>query len=132
VRDARDTLGHYPPVCYPGQGWKVESTAAQDWTGANREVHGMEYQFSRADAAGTSYLVVDDFMMLPDGQTCRDMDSVERSAQDRKRKFFGAAQVQVVFGGEFSSARRREIVESFLRYAEPAFKVISTGVPHEQ
>src|SRR5688572_8658902 len=24
VRDARDVLGHYPPVCYPGQGWMTQ------------------------------------------------------------------------------------------------------------
>ena len=26
VRDARDVLGHYPPVCYPGQGWRARAS----------------------------------------------------------------------------------------------------------
>jgi hypothetical protein len=132
VRVARDTLGHYPPICYPGQGWKIQSAEPVDWNGAGRIVHGTEYIFTRGDEAGNARLVVDNFLMLPDGQTCRDMDAVEQAAQDRKRKFFGAAQIQVVHGGDVSARRRHQIVDSFVRYAEPAFEAISSGVKYEQ
>jgi hypothetical protein len=60
------------------------------------------------------------------------MDAVEQAAQDRKRKFFGAAQIQVVHGGDVSARRRHQIVDSFVRYAEPAFEAISSGVKYEQ
>jgi hypothetical protein len=136
VRDARDTLGHYPPICYPGQGWKMQSMTAVDFNGDHRLVHGTEYIFERGDdsagATAGGRLVVDNFLMLPDGRTCRDMDAVEQAAQDRKRKFFGAAQIQVVFGPDVSPDRRHQIVESFIRYAEPAFAAISSGGKYEQ
>jgi hypothetical protein len=134
VRDARDTLGHYPPVCYPGQGWRIQSATPADWSDQRRVVHGTEYVFARDRADGSAKLVVDNFLMLPGGQTCRDMDAVELAAQDRRRKFFGAAQVQLVFGGDALPARRRQVVERFLGYAEPAFEKIGAdvGEKHEQ
>jgi hypothetical protein len=30
-RDARDLLGHWPPVCYAGQGWVQELAAERQW-----------------------------------------------------------------------------------------------------
>ena len=124
VRDARDVLGHYPPVCYPGQGWKTQSATPLDWRAGTLLVQGTEYDFSRDRLEGGSRLYVDNFLILAGGETCRDMDGVERAAQDRQRKFFGAGQVQFVHDARTSAPRRREVVEEFLKATEPALQAI--------
>jgi hypothetical protein len=124
VRDARDVLGHYPPVCYPGQGWKTQSATSLDWNAGTLLVQGTEYEFTRDRLEGGSRIYVDNFLILAGGETCRDMDGVERAAQDRQRKFFGAGQLQFVHDARTTPRRRREIVEEFLKCSEPALYAI--------
>ena len=133
VRDARDVLGHYPPICYPGQGWKTVAATPIDWKAGALAVKGTEYEFSRDRLEGGSRLYVDNFLILAGGETCRDMDGVERAAQDRQRKFFGAGQVQFVHDARTTPQRRREIVEEFLKCSKPALQAIAGGgEKHEQ
>ena len=133
VRDARDVLGHYPPVCYPGQGWKTQQAAPIDWSVADMTIRGTGYEFGRDRLEGASRLYVDNFLILAGGETCRDMDGVELAAQDRSRKFFGAGQVQLVYDGRTTPQRRREISEEFLKSTEPALRAIAgDGEKHEQ
>jgi hypothetical protein len=133
VRDARDVLGHYPPVCYPGQGWKTQQATPVDWNVANLTIRGTEYEFGRDRLEGASRLYVDNFLILAGGETCRDMDGVELAAQDRSRKFYGAGQVQLVHDGRTTPQRRREISEEFLKSTEPALHaIVGDGEKHEQ
>jgi hypothetical protein len=133
VRDARDVLGHYPPVCYPGQGWKTQQATPVDWNVANLTIRGTEYEFGRDRLEGASRLYVDNFLILAGGETCRDMDGVELAAQDRSRKFYGAGQVQLVHDGRTTPQRRREISEEFLQSTEPALRaIVGDGEKHEQ
>jgi len=124
VRDARDVIGHYPPVCYPGQGWKTRSATPQDWRAGTLQMAGVEYDFVQERLEGALQLYVGNSLIFAGGETCRDMDGVERAAQDRKRKFFGAGQVQFVHGDRTTPVRRRQIVEEFLQSLEPALRAI--------
>src|SRR5688500_20316463 len=47
VKDARDLLGHYPPVCYPGQGWRTQSINEVQWNSGAAVVQGTQYEFQR-------------------------------------------------------------------------------------
>jgi hypothetical protein len=125
VRDTRDILGHYPPVCYPGQGWTVESARAHDWAYKQGDVQGTEYVMRRAGVAGDDRMTIDNFLILPGGGTYRDMQEGERAAQSRLRKVFGAGQFQFVAEGVTSDGRRRQIVEEFLRVCGPVVDAIS-------
>jgi hypothetical protein len=130
VKDARDLIGHYPPVCYAGQGWSRRSAEACDWSagaGGGGVVYGTEYEFTRGGSSlgRGADVVVDNFFVMRGGTTCRDMDGVERAAQDRQRKFYGAAQVQLVHNGASEPERRRELVEEFVRFLEPTLDAIS-------
>ena len=127
TRDARDILGHYPPVCYPGQGWTVESVVETDWGPQDKVAGGTAYTFSRGELAETVGLKVDNLLLLPDGTFCRNMDGVERVAQDRLRKSFGAAQIQLVYGGGVSQERQKQITEEFLRFAEQLVTTTGSG-----
>ena len=67
-------------------------------------------------------------MVLPDGQVCRDMDGVETAAQDYRRKFFGAAQVQIVTDTQWSDADREELFSQLVRAAGPLLREMRSGV----
>lgn len=128
VKQARDTLGHYPPVCYPGQGWTTQVAAPADYAAAGQTViNGTRYEFHRERLDGNTKLFVDNFFALRGGETCRDMTGIEQAAQDRQRKLFGAAQIQFVHQGSTSEQRRREIVEDFVRFSEPVLSAIRGG-----
>lgn len=131
VRDARDILGHYPPVCYPGQGWKPEGVRAVDWDAAwddsGRPVLGTQYAFGQDSLAGSRRVVVDNFLVLPDGTTCRDMDAVEAAAQDRLRKMFGAAQVQLLYDASIPPERRAAVTREFIEFSRPALSAVGAG-----
>src|ERR1044071_5301891 len=89
--DARDLVGHYPPVCYVNQGWTLRQKVTQDWTlDDGMKLYGMEYEFDRmafkpAEGLGAypTTIRVANFMILPDGnQIVRDMDAVRQAASD--------------------------------------------------
>jgi hypothetical protein len=128
VRDARDTIGHYPPVCYPGQGWTMEEARRTEWEAGERgAVSGMSYRFSQEGLEGGLQIVVDNFLVLPDGTTCRDMDGVESVAQDRLRKLFGTAQVQLIYSAAMPEERRKQITQEFIRYSRDLIDAASSG-----
>jgi hypothetical protein len=126
--DARDLIGHYPPVCYAAHGWSMRSKVR-----AERSVDGetfpvTDYAFTSTRVDRTSDLRIDNFMILPDGQICRDMDGVERAAQDYRRKHFGAAQVQLVTDSQWDEADRVELFGQVMRAAGPLLREIRRGV----
>ena len=99
VADSRKLVGHYPPVCYPGQGWRLESAEPRDWRARGLPVPGTLYTFSAVRHGAEQALRVANFMVLPTGRIGRDMADVEAVASDRSLMHFGAAEVQVVFEG---------------------------------
>jgi hypothetical protein len=127
VRDARDILGHYPPACYPGQGWNTETADPVVWLEQGAQINGTRYRFVRDRLQEDSQIVIDNFLLLPDGTTCSDMDAVESVAQDRLRKVFGAAQVQLVYSVRVSPDRQRQITEEFISHIEPMIMAASAG-----
>jgi hypothetical protein len=129
VRDARDILGHYPPVCYAGQGWTRDASQPVDWQLDDQEIHGTRYLFSSERSDRRSEIVVDNALFLPDGTTCRDMDGVDASARNNRLKFFGAAQVQVVYDSAVPAAERHVLFETFMRVARPVVEQLRMGVP---
>lgn len=112
--DARDLLGHYPPVCYPAHGWTLTGSWPHDWTLGERTVEGTAYTFTRGVLSEYDAITIYNFMVTPDGRTARDMEHVSRAAQDYRRKGYGAAQVQMVFPGNVSEQERDAIFATLL------------------
>ena len=69
--DARDILGHYPPVCYPSAGWVEQSREPKQWSVNGISIPGFEYRFAAVPASGLPSLVVMNTMLLPDGRLSR-------------------------------------------------------------
>jgi hypothetical protein len=131
--DARDLQGHYPPRCYPAQGQKLESSKPRTWHLNGMDINGMEYEFSKGDLGDEQ--VVYNFFITPcvpgvavshkelNGAICRDMDDVYTSGEDYQRRYFGAAEFQVVMSGAMSAEQRDE---AFVDLMTPVQNVIRT------
>jgi hypothetical protein len=126
--DARDLVGHYPPVCYPAHGQPLKSSQTRDWTIGRATITGMRYRFEGSDGPFGPETVVDNFMVLPNGRFGRDMDAATHVAWDRRLRRFGEAEVQVVTKGEMSDARRDEVFQDLMRSAMPLFDCVRNEV----
>lgn len=125
--DVRDLTPHYPPVCYPGRGLTLTKSQPRDWRLGARTVMGTEYQFESDSFQSNKNRIVENFMVLPDGRTCRDMSEVRKLAGLRTR-YFGAAQVQIVFSFDTPPDRRGEISDEIIKAYKPLLDVILSGV----
>jgi hypothetical protein len=125
--DARDLIGHYPPSCYPSQGWEQRASRMADSAVDGLGIEGMEYIFAsnRLDAA--SEVIVYNFMLLPNGSTCRDLNGLRSSAKDFRQRSFGAAQVQVLFDASVPVEKRRELVVTVVRAHRVLIDAILAG-----
>lgn len=126
-RDARDILGHYPPVCYPAHGWVQEDAVAREWNVEGLTIHGTEYIFAANSPSKSGRIAICNFMLLPQGGTVRDMQGVIAAAADSRRKLFGAAQVQVVMDAEVPRAERKAAFMELITAAAPTLKTILAG-----
>lgn len=110
--DARDMLGHYPPVCYPNSGWVAPTPAnvRSDSEGDNQRhlptveleingvpVHARVYEFSRMqDWTTQTSIRIFNFFVLGDGSTTYDFDRVSRRTNRLGASIHGIAQIQLV------------------------------------
>ena len=127
-RDARDMAGHYPPICYPANGWSEQQRERVTLRIGDRRLHAAEYQFQQQLPTRTNRMWVVNTLVLPDGRTTPEMSIVRRAAADYLTRFFGAAQIQMIFNGEVSASQRRALFERFLGELKPVLKAVSQGV----
>lgn len=126
-KDARDIYGHYPPICYPSQGMEQRSAEVFERTVAGQRLRGTEYHFA-GRSGGSGGLIVSNLIVMPDGRIAPDMEDVKEQAWDYVRRFYGAAQVQVVFTDpRLTSHEREQIFEEMTRAHMPLIKVIRDG-----
>lgn len=98
--DARDMIGHYPPICYPSSGW----LALEPQTGVDRSLQVLdhtfpmrEYCFSRArNFAGEDVIRVFNTFVLPDGLVTPNIEAINRQSERLAVTTRGVAQVQVI------------------------------------
>ena len=123
--------GHYPPVCYPANGWTPQTATKMKWTAAGKVLAGMEYEFAQVLPERSSTVTVDHLFVLPEGLAADDIKRVRKLASDYRRHFYGAGQIQVVFNDHIDATERQEITEVFLSASRTVIDAISSGVIHE-
>lgn len=123
--DARDMAGHFPPICYPNQGWILQRSEGRHWNVGDLPIDGMEYHFLRSPDSPAG-IVVRNFMILPDGTIAPDMDSVRQSTSVRRR-FYGAGQVQVICDAGVPPEDQEEIFTSLVKGHLPVITAILAG-----
>ena len=124
-KDARDIYGHYPPVCYPAHGMNERENLreAQELEVPSGPVPYTVYHFNRN---GQQLIVYN--CMIVRGEICRDMAVVEDRVGDYTRRFYGAAQLQVVFRGDrMEPSRQDQIFQEMIRYHLPIIEAIRSG-----
>jgi hypothetical protein len=125
--DARDLMGHYPPICYPSQGEEEleKQRVARIWHLPNMDIHGMEYHFAAKSPTDQDQTVYNFFVMplVPsltvshkelDGVICPDIDSVYTSGEDYQRRYYGATEFQLVTGPQMTPQKRDQALIDIL------------------
>jgi hypothetical protein len=134
--DARDMQGHYPPNCYPGQGFRLEETtdlgmdlAPQGSAlGAGRRLTGRRYLFSRTADLTTVSITVDNYLLVPGRGCVREMREVYAVGSDYARRHYGAAQIQIVMQNALvRPADRDRVARELLELARPVLEVLLEG-----
>ena len=97
--DARDMIGHYPPICYPSSGW-VRLPAPGDDLVLNLskgEIPVRVYRFRRAMENGTDETIrILSSFILPDGSATPNRDEINRRSERLALSVQGVAQVQII------------------------------------
>lgn len=131
---ATNMRGHYPPNCYPAQGYvEIGPAMPRTWKIDDFKIDGMEYHYERPNNP-QSLTVTYNFMILPEEGIKRDMKAIYESADDYQKSYYGAAQVQVVFGGALAEAstemrtQRDQILVELLSPGVGTLKLLTRGV----
>jgi hypothetical protein len=126
-QDARDLFGHYPPVCYAAHGFKLIESTVRDWLIDGLAIQGMVYTFSSTRPDEMTSMIIYDFMILPNGKTCRDMEGVYASARDPQRRQLGAAQLQILVSAIMPLEQRDALFLSLVQSNRQTIDAILAG-----
>jgi hypothetical protein len=126
-RDSRDMLGHYPPICYPGNGWTESAAVERTAAASHASYPAMQYDFSRVSNGQMALTTVIDFMILPDGRVVRTMEDLRHAARKNAARFYGAAQIQLIFDPDTPESERDQAAQAILDAAEPIIRDIQSG-----
>lgn len=126
--DARSLLGHYPPVCYPSQGWSELSSELKPVPPAYGSFDATCYAFGYDLMQQSSSLRVMHFTVLPDGRIAPNMELLETAARDRRYTFCGGASVQFIVDSGLSESEQNEAYEMLFQAASPWIEVVRAGL----
>ncbi len=126
-RDARDMNGHWPPNCYVNSGEDLIYTESRDWKVGGLIITGMEYHFLKTSATESTRTAVYNFLIVPGRGILRDMAGVRKAAEDYQRRFFGAAQFQLLMNADLSQQERDEIFTTLMEPCVPVIKTLMSG-----
>jgi hypothetical protein len=101
---AGDMENHWPPRCYPAMGYDLVGEWPRKWIVEGQTVDGVEYHFERRDRGRIVRQTVYNFMVLPEKGIQPDMKAISASAEDYQQRYYGAAQIQVVFAGALADS----------------------------
>jgi hypothetical protein len=124
-RDPRDMAGHYPPNCYPGNGWR-QSGAPDEVTCRveDEEFPLAEYRFSRTEHHRISSRLIYNLFVLPSEGVVTDMGQVRRATGDYRHRPYGAAQIQIIMDSSTPEAERQRILQDMMQVLTPVFDVL--------
>jgi hypothetical protein len=137
-KDARDMEGHYPPRCYPAEGDTLVRSEPRDWVIPDRisaqgrapgmTISGMEYEFSQVTGVENTRRVVYNFFLIPGfHNTLRDIEAVYKAGEDYQRRYYGAAQVQLVMPAELSREERDDVLQQLIGPYVDVLRVLQSG-----
>lgn len=127
-RDTRDMQGHYPPVCYPANGWEAANQPTdEDVPLDGTPIRLRRYEFARRGFDRQAQVVIYSFFILPGKGFALDMDTVRQEAADYRTRSFGAAQVQVVMDAGMPQALEQAVVAELLVPLKRTIDLLRSG-----
>ena len=133
--DARDMIGHYPPICYPSAGWtEVPVEANPDLT---LSVRGMpfavrEYGFKGYLVDGREEVIrILNAFILPDGTVTREIDDINRQSERLSVAVQGVAQVQIITSGRVPIEEAISAAEEVLSGMNGLLDALQVGLKQE-
>ena len=117
-RDPRSMVGHYPPICYPGQGWILQQASAQQWVVGDKVIPGTEYSFvgtiPASEDRAAEKMTIRNFFVLPGGRMEKDMAGVDATVKNYRMLPYGVAQIQLLFDGSVALRDRDRIFAALI------------------
>ena len=107
--DSRDMTGHYPPMCYPSNGEPLLGSRTFRLKAGDVWIDGTEYQFKAKPGQGCERKSVYNFFVVPGRGIVAGIKDVRASAGDYQRRYFGAAQFQVIIDADQPPEVRDEV-----------------------
>ncbi len=102
-RDARDMAGHYPPRCYPANGWLTPDDSQDKFISVDGQRMAV-YEYHRLAGQNERDITVYNLFALPTGELSVNMRDVYRLSADYQYRYYGAAQVQIIIDGTVDPA----------------------------
>lgn len=109
-RDARDMAGHYPPRCYPANGWLTHEDQTQRFVSVDGNQLAV-YRYHRVAGRNERDITVYNLFALPTGVTSVSMKDVYRISADYEFRYYGAAQIQVIIDGSVEPQEHEWILD---------------------
>jgi hypothetical protein len=126
--DSRDMTGHYPPMCYPSNGepllrsWPFHLKAGEVW------IDGTVYQFlARPGQTGCERKNVYNFFIVPGRGIVPEIGDVRSAAGDYQRRYFGAAQFQVIIDGDLPPEVGDEVFTTLIGSDVGVLKILESA-----
>ncbi len=113
--DVRDMMGHFPPVCYPSNGWTMEEAREDSIQRAfDGPIPITRYRVTRDDGTASYAKVIANTFVVPraDSPLGRDDRALDMVTRTRWSSGLGAAQVQIITDADMDEAERTEIERS--------------------
>ena len=124
-KDSRDMAGHYPPICYPAAGEQGIFEQEFNFVINGQIETGKEYHFVQKTVPMVRQCVYD-FFIVPGKGIKSDMNNVRKAAADYQRRYYGAAQFQVVMDADYPQETRESIFRTIIGANAKALSVLNT------
>lgn len=129
-RDARDLAGHYPPRCYPANGWApVSSTKGQLEHPGGGTIPTTVYLYRTPGGVESRVMRITNFFIIPGAgrNFAPTVEAVQRVSGSRLATVNGAAQVQVLAPDTYPAEVHEAILRDVLGAIAPAMDLIAKG-----
>lgn len=133
--DARDMQGHYPPNCYPANGWnELDTNDRQDYELSidGKDIQIRVYHFKMIDGWGSERNTrVINFFILPNGEFTCEISAIGSIVSRLSLSVQGVAQVQIVTSGDIPLDKSIKAAEELLSGLSSVMTILSQGRKHD-
>lgn len=133
--DARDLLGHYPPVCYPAGGWIAAGIQHLTLRTGAMPIPACLYAFTRNGPAEQTRVNVVSFFVLPGPPqgpgAVDDMDRVAAASRSTMGTALGVSHIMLAFTGAPRSDSIAAVADRALDSLQPVIHTLLEGASGE-